>query len=76
MDKTLESNPLNPLADIHRGAGWVIGCLLTLAFATLGLWLEQMPTFRVEPLDVLPAVITLQVIGAVVLAAWLIWSPA
>lgn len=61
----------------HRGA-WTIAGLLTLAVALVpaGLCLEQMPTFRVDPLDVLTAVITLQVLGAVLLAAWLLWSPA
>lgn len=61
----------------HRG-GWAIGGLLTLAvvLVPLGVLLEQMPTFRVEPLDLLPAVISLQVLGAVLLAAWLLWSPA
>lgn len=59
-------------------SAWAIAAMLTLAAALVpvGLCLEQMPTFRLEPLDVLPAVISLQVLGAVLLAAWLLWSPA
>jgi hypothetical protein len=81
MNKTLHANPVYPPADIGRAdtfqrAHWAIASLLLLAFGAFGLWLEVMPTFSLEPLDLLPAVITLQVVGAVVLAAWLLWSPA
>jgi hypothetical protein len=76
MNKTLQSAKL-PCAPVRIAdrARWAIAGLVLLAFAALGLWLELMPTFRLEPLDLLPAVITLQVGGAVVLAAWLLWSP-
>jgi hypothetical protein len=62
--------------DAHHRAGLAIGGVLMLAFASLGMWLDLMPTFRLEPLDLLPAVIGLQVVGAVVLAVWLLWAPA
>ena len=81
MNKTLHANLAYPPADTSpadtfQRAHGAIAFLLVLAFAAFGLWLELMPTFSMEPLDLLPAVITLQVVGAVVLAAWLLWSPA
>ncbi len=76
MIKTFQSTPPRPLAGNIDRARWAIRCLLALAFSAGGLWLELMPTFRLEPLDLLPVVIGVQVLGALVLTAWLLWSPA
>jgi hypothetical protein len=76
MINTFQSTPPRPLTGNNDRARWAIRCLMVLAFAAGALWLELMPTFRLEPLDLLPMVIGVQVLGALVLTAWLLWSPA
>lgn len=76
MIKTFQSTPPRLLVGNTERARWAVRCLMVLAVAALGVWLELMPTFRLEPLDLLPVVIGVQVLGALVLTAWLLWSPA
>ncbi|MEK8029532.1 hypothetical protein AACH06_01750 [Ideonella sp. DXS29W] len=76
MNLTLRPDPVELISRPAHLAGWVLSGLLLLALAACGLCLDLMPTFRLQPIDVLPVVIALQVLGAVALTGWLLWSPA